>query len=137
MSLNLTPKITWTVPEYGVKVWLQAILKHDGCDVADIEGFALSHPDSADLMSVCLVGPTDPLTKTHVVGPELSAPWPLISASRSPLATILGDLLWAEARKTETRIRLQDAWEEAQADARAARAGSRADYERDRQEDAA
>ena len=138
MSLNSTPKITWTIPEYGVSVWIQAVLKHEGCDVSDIEGFALSHPGSADLMTVALCGPRDPITGKHVIGPEISAPWPSIGAKRhDPLTKILSELLWEEARKTETRRALQDAWEEAEAERANARSGNRYDQQRAMQDTAA
>lgn len=138
MSLNASPTITWKIPEHGVAVWISAILKDEhGCDVADVEGFALSHPDSAELMAVCLAGPRDPSTGKHIIGPEYSAPWPNTGYSRNPLTKILSELLWAEARKTETRHRLQDAWEEAQAEASSVRAGNRYDHQRNMRGDAA
>ena len=105
--------------DHGVCVPISGILEYRCCFVAQFEGFALSWPNSADVMSVCLLGPRDEQTGKHCIGPEIS-PWPFAGPS-SDVERVICSVLWREARSVETTDALAEAY---------------ADYDEARKEDA-
>lgn len=102
-------------PDYGARVPLVAALTLHGTHVADIEGWALSWPDSHMLMGVALEGPYDSINGKAGVGHVFETP-PL--QLQSEAERVVGRLLWAEAQKAEKRTELADAYAEMRRDRR-------------------
>lgn len=93
---------------FGVMTPISAIWRHKGCFVCEIEGYALSHPDSAELYTVCLVAPRE---ANKGIGPEIAHP---MHASPGSDERRIADLLWKEAEAVDTTERLREAWAEYQ-----------------------
>ena len=104
------PELDW-----GVKVPISGILRFKGCFVAEIEAYALSCPDSADLYAVCLVAPRE---ANKGIGPEIQPP---LLARPGSLERVISDILWPEAESAATTDALAEAF---------------ADYDEARKEDA-
>jgi hypothetical protein len=92
-----------TEPEYAVKIPIASPIIIDGEAFGDFEGWALSHPDDADLMTVCL-------RKGDDVGAQLSDPF--LGRERTPLLQAAADALWQAARRADAKGALQAAFSE-------------------------
>lgn len=86
--------------DYGVKVNICAIVTIGGCHACEIEGYALSYPDDADLMAVTLIAPS------FKPGCELKS----VDADKDTCS--LSRALWREAKKPATAELLREAWNE-------------------------
>lgn len=92
--------------DFGVKILITAEVAVDKVWACDIEAWALSEPDSPDLMVVALVDPKAP----DSVGPLLRDPCCTILPERDENKAFLARQLYAEARDKINVERLREAY---------------------------
>jgi hypothetical protein len=97
--------------DYGVKVRLVVDMVIGGCHGGTVEGYALSHDDSPDLLAVTLIA--EPLRdeKGHVL-PVDDVGQELLEDDSNPFSMSQSRWLWNEAHQPETLAALKDAWDE-------------------------